>query len=69
MLGRGRLPVVLRDLGAARVDPAQLLDQLDVGDLGPAGQHQVLPRPDLLAPAGQDPQVRLGRSSVGTQAH
>ena len=69
VLGRGRLPVVLRDLGAARVDPAQLLDQLDVGDLGPAGQHQVLPRPDLLAPAGQDPQVRLGRSSVGTQAH
>ena len=69
VLGRGRLPVVLRDLGAARVDPAQLLDQLDVGDLGPAGQHQVLPRPDLLAPARQDPQVRLGRSSVGTQAH
>ena len=62
-------PVVLRDVLAPRVDPLELLDELYVGDLGPAGQDQVLPRPDLLAAGGQDPQVRLSRPSVlGCQA-
>ena len=62
-------PVVLRDVLAPRVDPLELLDELYVGDLGPAGQDQVLPRPDLLAAGGQDPQVRLsGPPVLGCQA-
>ena len=44
-------PVVLGYVLAPGVDPLQMLDELDVGDLGPAGQHQVITRPDLL-PAG-----------------
>ena len=44
-------PVVLRYVLAPGVDPLEVFDELNVGDLRPAGQHQVLPGPDLL-PAG-----------------
>ena len=57
-------PVVLGYVLTTRVDPLQMLDELNVGDLGPAGQHQILTRPDLLAARGQDPEVRLRGSPV-----
>ena len=42
-------PVILGDVLAPRIDPLEMFDELNVGDLGPAGQDQVLPGPDLLA--------------------
>ena len=42
-------PVILGDVLAPRVDPLEMFDELNVGNLSPAGQHQVLPCPDLLA--------------------
>ena len=42
-------PVILRNVLATRIDPLEMLDELDVGHRRPAGQHQVLPGPDLLA--------------------
>lgn len=62
------LPVILRNLLAPGIDPSEMFDELDVGDLSSASEHQVLPRLDLLAARWQDSQMRLRRSSVVTPA-
>ena len=41
------------------IDPLEVPDQLRVGDLGSAGQHHVLARPDGLRALGEDEQVRI----------
>ena len=53
------LPVILWNLLASGIDPSQVFDQLNVGDLSPASEHQVLARLDLLAARWQNSQMRL----------
>ena len=53
------LPAVLRHFFPLRIYPLEIPDQLCVGDLGPAGQDHVLPRPDGLGALRKDQQVRL----------
>ena len=62
------LPVILRDLLASGIYPSEVFDQLNVGDLSSASEHQVLARLDLLAASWQDSQVRLRWSPVVTPA-
>ena len=52
-------PVVLRDLLALRIQPLDILDQLRVGDLHLAGQHQVHAGALRLRSLRQDLEVRL----------
>ena len=52
-------PAVLRDLLALRIQPLDILDQLRVGDLHLAGQHEVHAGSFGLRALRQDLEVRL----------